>query len=225
MTTHRSRGPRKAFTLMEMLVVIAIIAILASILIPTMSSSREKARTAYCANNLSQIGKALISYCDEHKEQLPGVNDADKSIWDTALLPYLGYATNLFFCPSDPLKMDRHDLRSYAAGGGHNNVAFSNYNPPFGGNNLAPPPLKMSSVDMNKGEMILIGERPGDAAEIGRRGIVGRREYAGMDQIITGIHKNRKGANFLMSSLSVQYYETNTIADNTSANYWNLKTN
>ena len=51
-----------AFTLVELLVVIAIIGVLVALLLPALQAAREAARRAHCKNNLKQIGLALHSF-------------------------------------------------------------------------------------------------------------------------------------------------------------------
>jgi prepilin-type N-terminal cleavage/methylation domain-containing protein len=66
--SHQARG----FTLVELLVVIGIIAVLLSILLPTMSRARDTARFTQCRSNLNQIGIAVRMYANDYKDRWPG---------------------------------------------------------------------------------------------------------------------------------------------------------
>ena len=59
------------FTLIELLVVVSIIALLISILLPAIGRARELARRAYCATNLSGIGKGCHIYATENHDSWP----------------------------------------------------------------------------------------------------------------------------------------------------------
>jgi prepilin-type N-terminal cleavage/methylation domain-containing protein/prepilin-type processing-associated H-X9-DG protein len=62
---------RHAFTLLELLVVIAVIAILAGILLPTLARSRERALGLFCLQNTRQLTVGWILYSDDHDGRLP----------------------------------------------------------------------------------------------------------------------------------------------------------
>jgi prepilin-type N-terminal cleavage/methylation domain-containing protein/prepilin-type processing-associated H-X9-DG protein len=66
---------RRAFTLVELLVVIGIIALLISILLPALGNVRESSRSIACQSNLRQSGQALLMYANDHGGMLPYVGD------------------------------------------------------------------------------------------------------------------------------------------------------
>lgn len=104
----KTNDRRKAgFTLVELLVVIGIIALLISILLPSLARARQSATALSCLSNLRQIGTALYMYADDHQGFLPVNVDANVT-WAVLLAPYLGGTTNpydpnmpkVFRCPS-----------------------------------------------------------------------------------------------------------------------------
>ena len=73
---HRpARLRRRAFTLVELLVVIGIIALLISILLPTLSRAREQANALKCLSNVRQLGLATVMFAQEHKGYMPTCSD------------------------------------------------------------------------------------------------------------------------------------------------------
>lgn len=69
---NRSAGSSEAFTLVELLVVIGIIAILAALLFPSLARGKQKALQTQCVSNLKQIALAIHMYADDSRDTLPG---------------------------------------------------------------------------------------------------------------------------------------------------------
>ena len=95
----------RGFTLVELLIVVAIIAVLAAFLFPVIAQAREKARQTTCAGNLRQLDGAFRMYAQDNDDRLPtqgagGPVDAVTTAWETPLHPYLK-STDVGRCPSD----------------------------------------------------------------------------------------------------------------------------
>jgi prepilin-type N-terminal cleavage/methylation domain-containing protein/prepilin-type processing-associated H-X9-DG protein len=91
---------RKAFSLVELLVVIAVIGLLISLLLPAVQAAREAARRLGCSNNLHQIGIGMHGYHDANRHFPPGGIeirsltslsrfDARQIAWSALVLPYV----------------------------------------------------------------------------------------------------------------------------------------
>src|SRR5216117_591302 len=121
----KRQSSKGAFTLIELLIVIAIIAILAALLLPALARAKRKAQGVYCMHNHRQLLLAWKMYVDDNREVLPFVKgngnydayawvngwldftaardnwDADYNIKTSILFPYCGKGTGIFKCPAD----------------------------------------------------------------------------------------------------------------------------
>src|SRR5688500_15253153 len=105
-TSASTRNPaHTAFTLVELLVVIAIIALLIAMLIPALNAARRQAMTVQCLSNQKQMGLAAFTYATDHNGWLP------RTQWDSlerlpmptksSLHQILRGATRVYYCPSN----------------------------------------------------------------------------------------------------------------------------
>lgn len=106
-------NPKRAFTLIELLAVMAIIAILAAILLPAMARARDKARQTACISNLKQVNLAIHLYADDNSGSLPVLPNPNPwpngigAYYKQLVKGYLGLKgpaspdETVFTCPSD----------------------------------------------------------------------------------------------------------------------------
>lgn len=136
MGAHRTRVA--GFSLIELIVVIAIISIMAALLFPTFATAREKARQITCNSNLRQLGMAMTEYIQDSDERFPnaahgGVPGMNQYAWmyyrsysdngtdidpgrfvvtASSIYPYVG-SKRLFVCPDDTVADSNGDSYAY----------------------------------------------------------------------------------------------------------------
>lgn len=101
-------------TLVELLVVVAIIGMLVALLLPAVQAARASARAAWCKNNMRQLGIATQQFCELHQGKFPEWSHGDdqrapkdKRSWVYTLAPHLESSDQIRLCPEDFLLVER----------------------------------------------------------------------------------------------------------------------
>ncbi len=104
----KSSQPRHGFTLIEMLVVIAIIALLSTLIVPAVGRALSKAKSVRCLAHMKQIGTAIASFSSDNQGRIPLVTNqgssssAGKLHWIQYLSGYVGKEDAGWVDPNDP---------------------------------------------------------------------------------------------------------------------------
>jgi prepilin-type processing-associated H-X9-DG protein/prepilin-type N-terminal cleavage/methylation domain-containing protein len=106
----------RAFTLVELLVVVGVVAVLIALLMPALASAKRQAQRVACMSNLRQIGTAFIAYAQDSKGWFPAPASgfspphtedwvywqAGRDVTASRLYPYLGNSVDVLVCPLGP---------------------------------------------------------------------------------------------------------------------------
>ena len=223
---------RNNFTLIELLIVVAIIGVLASMLLPVLGKARGKARLAVCKNNLKQISYLLVMYQDDNDDYYPMINIEDTNIsWDDSLSSYDGrnlsdtemaenglssdYYSATYACPEDDVSRDDSSLAifSYALNSNHPTAQQSFNERGISAQQADPTKLPKGSLrssDINdSSNVIAASEFAKPDKYLGckgrvRMGIIPTR-FRDSSNGMTLFHKGIYGCNYAMVDGSVQY--------------------
>jgi prepilin-type N-terminal cleavage/methylation domain-containing protein len=151
------------FTLLELLVVIAVIAILAALLFPAITVAQKKTKRTTCLNNLKQINLGVHLYAADNGDNSPNIGAATYILYKEAVKSYVGLhgpsslQDKIFACPADTYYYDEsssvyvphglheqrtYDFSSYAFNGlnlltNYPNFAYNGVLPGVGGQKLS----------------------------------------------------------------------------------------
>jgi prepilin-type N-terminal cleavage/methylation domain-containing protein len=134
---RRNWSSEKGFTLLELLVVMAIVSILVALLLPAISQAKSKSQQTKCESNIHQIDLAIRMYADDNKDTLPLLSpQSPEGVWQAfrpMVQSYLGIQSpaaskdQIFICPADTFSIEFDSGGPFRGGPAHETATMPNF--------------------------------------------------------------------------------------------------
>lgn len=223
MRTRQQFTKKARFSLIEILVVVAIIGILASLLMPSLSKAKKKAVLMSCINNQKQLGFGVFLYLTDSDDYYPMLQEKTNGEypWERTIFDYVSRSTDVFVCPgqifnpvSVPNTMTLDDgtkhtsFLSYQASGANN----AYWDESMRGNSRASSPMQTGwsnrVTDMESDTLLLMDfQRSASSTSFGKG------NYSGINQIVFSNH-DMKSINMTSVDGSVNNYKVSSVYGN-----------
>ncbi|MHC5000830.1 MAG: type II secretion system protein [Planctomycetota bacterium] len=210
---------KKAFTLIELLVVISIIALLLSVLVPSLAKAKEAAKSMLCLNNQKQMGLFFAMYAQDNDGKVielfnwvPGFQTVQETVplrWADRMFYELQYtdSSEIFYCPQSKVP-DYADKKWGADYEGPGNANYTYGLRPKAFNQTVTDPIKLSQLKSPSTYMLL--------SDVSHPYIFTTPDVAGshfymFDAWHSFFMVHRKGANVLMADMSVDVHKVESL--------------
>jgi prepilin-type processing-associated H-X9-DG protein len=226
---------RVYFTLLELIVIVAVIGILITLLLPSLKKARLETESAVCKSNSKQISYAVYSWSGDYNAKIPSAwakHDGQYKYWHLVMLEYLDHQYEIMNCPTAWDELEDNVLRkvpgvNYTSDYGWNWSGYNN-DPLLFGLGDRPDSNVTYTNSGHRGGTVYMAEIEdpnnmltfGDRAELWAiRSLIGNTNFP-MKKVMPMVHKGSTGGNVTFLDGSVRFMTAVELYSPSSKSMW-----